>query len=296
MLFTMNTLNTRVQNLEEKVNDIQVNNASISNRLDVLEYQSINLEARSRRLNLLFRGIPETTLGNENSQTLVKSFIRDSLELANADDIIIQRAHRLGNPLKVAHNKPRPIIVCFLNQSDLETVLSNSYKLKGKNHLSINRDFPKEIVQARSRLWDRFKREKTNNPGKSVKMVFPAKLLVGGKVVQDEFPDWNKILYEGRVKPLISQDSVRTSDISSNKVKVPNNQGGNEYSPLRHNKFNVLSEIQIDMDTQEEVEPGREPIEEEDNYSQAMTNWENRQITATSNSSVSPRSETGQEY
>jgi hypothetical protein len=61
-------------------------------------------------------------------------------------DICIQNTHRLG---AFSRDKIRPIIVIFRDLRDIELILSNANKLKGKPDKGINRDYPKVSAQAR---------------------------------------------------------------------------------------------------------------------------------------------------
>ncbi|MEW8548325.1 MAG: hypothetical protein AB2693_32885 [Candidatus Thiodiazotropha sp.] len=149
--------------------------------MKLLEYKSIDLEARSRRCNLIFRGHPEI-INNDDCEQIIKSFLSERL---GVDGVFIQRAHRLGTlrPLGRRFGQPisyrndsRPIIVCFRDYSDVERILSNAKKLRDTN-LSINRDFPPEIVNARSNLWAEYKQEKSKRRDGSVYIGFPAKLI-----------------------------------------------------------------------------------------------------------------------
>ena len=176
------------------------------NRLKLLEYKSIDSKARNRRNNLIFRGIPETN-ENENCESIIHNFVRDRLGL----DIIpvIQRAHRLGNPrrqrrfmrgnIRDQSQPPRPIISCFRDYGDIEVILGNATKLKN-TLFGINKDFPKEIIEARSKLWPLYKAERAKNPDASVYIGFPAKLVVRGSGIKDEFPDWYIVLRGSRCK------------------------------------------------------------------------------------------------
>ena len=66
-----------------------------SRRIDLLAYKSIDIEARQRRNNLLFWGIPEVR--NEDCLTVISEFLGDKVGL-DADAITIQRARRIGKP------------------------------------------------------------------------------------------------------------------------------------------------------------------------------------------------------
>lgn len=169
-------------------------NTEVANkRIKTLEYRSIDAEARSRRNNLIFRGIPEILL-SEDCVSLIHGFLKDNLDIESTQ-ISIQRAHRLGIRTR---EKSRPIIVCFRDSQNVELILSNAYKLKGKPEMGINRDYPNEIAEARARIWPKYKVEKARNPAKTVHLGFPAKLIVKKKVVCDEFPDWQLVLKQSR--------------------------------------------------------------------------------------------------
>ena len=205
------SLTSRVHSLEDNVHSIIALNVESERRIKLLEYRSIDLEARSRRCNLIFRGHPEA-INNDDCEAIIKSFLSERLGI---DGVFIQRAHRLGALRPTGRklgqpfsnrNSSRPIIVCFRDYSDVERILSNAKKLRDTN-FSINRDFPPEIVNARSNLWAEYKQQKSKRPGGSVYIGFPAKLVVGGKVIRDEFLDWKEVLKESRagdrrVKPL----------------------------------------------------------------------------------------------
>ena len=126
----INRLNGRVQKAETVMN-------SYNDRLKLFEYYSIDIEARSRRNNLLFGGFPESR--DENCTRVILNFLEDKLGIDEPP--VIERAHRLGrfNRLK----GPRPVIVAFTFYTDIEDVLSSAGALKGahgKRHINIRRN------------------------------------------------------------------------------------------------------------------------------------------------------------
>lgn len=214
----LGTVETKVSELGNKMNHTD-------QRVRLLEYKSIDAEVRSRRNNLIFRGIVENSI-NEDCESLVKSIVTEKLGLDS--NMYIQRAHRLGGRQTRGRSgsvkggaaqarqplKPRPIIACFRDYQDLETIIANAYKLKDTD-FSIHRDFPKEIVNARSELWPMYKSEKQNNPRAKVSIGFPAKLVVNGLVIANKFPDWYDILRGTRinapVRPRLETNIVHVS-------------------------------------------------------------------------------------
>ena len=188
------SMNSKVHAIEDNVHALISVSVQSERRIKLLEYKSIDQEARSRRNNLIFRGFPEV-LGNDDCDAIIRNFLSDRLDM---QDVAIQRAHRLGS-LRGAgqRRKSRPIIVCFRDYKDVQAILAEAHTLQGTD-IGINRDYPDEIVKARSRLWADYKAEKPKYPRGKVFIGFPAKLVVDGEVVRDEFPDWQTIMKGSR--------------------------------------------------------------------------------------------------
>ena len=198
---SINKLNGRMQRVETVVN-------SYNDRLKLLEYKSIDIEARSRRNNLLFRGIPESR--DEDCKRVVLNILEDKL---GVDELpVIERAHRLGRFNRL--RGPRPIIVAFTFFSDTEDIISMARSLRG-TPISISRDYPNEITNARKSLWPQFKSERAN-PSNRVSMVYPAKLLVNGVVVSDKFPEWDRIMRGSRISIVEGDDQPGSNSVNMN--------------------------------------------------------------------------------
>ena len=181
-----------VNNKLDEVIDVTNRN---SNVLRTLAYKSIDLEARSRRNNLLFWGLSENY--NENCFSVIREFIKHQLGL-DADNMYLARAHRLG-PRRVGQRNPkRPIIVNFRDYCDTNIIMNHANRLRN-TPFSIGYDLPKEIKEARKRLWEEVKRIKRTSPDVKFQILYPAKLLVGGKIVIDEFPDWGRVMQGSRM-------------------------------------------------------------------------------------------------
>lgn len=178
------SLFSRVDTIENTICDYDL-------RMKLLEYKSIDIEARSRRNNLIFGGIPEQR--DENCVSRIADFLRQHLQIDPCPSI--PRAHRLG---RFKRDHTRAIVVYFLDYRDTEKVLANASKLKGSDY-NINRDYPKEIVSGRKLLWPEYKRLRQNFPDSKVSIVYPAKLVKDGRVLADAFPYWNQILQRDRV-------------------------------------------------------------------------------------------------
>ena len=150
--------------MEEKLGQVvQVTNAQ-TDLLKSLDYRSIDIEPRSRRNNMILRGISENR--GENCFQLVRDFITNHLDL-DSSNMYIARAHRLGRPDPRRQSQRRPIIVKFRDFCDTESIKKSVTLLRGTG-FSIDYDFPKEIQQARSHLWPMYKELKRNEPNAKI--------------------------------------------------------------------------------------------------------------------------------
>ena len=297
-----NKLDTML-NIRSRVTVVENVIRSQNDRLKLLEYRSIDLEARSRRKNLLFKGISEQR--RENCFTEARRFIREELGIDR--DMYLERAHRLG---RFDRNKTRPIIVAFRDFCDTEEILGASSLLRGTGY-GISRDYPNEISKARQSLWRQYKTTREANPRKKVTLEFPARICVDGILVADAFPDWYPILQGSRVncppqnRSSDNNDSSTRSDTGSvtglagsrvNTRDIPNTipplMGHQINSALRDIAgMNDLATSQ--MPTQR---PNTSPERMEDDGARSPSLFENinagapRDISPESNSQIRPRS------
>ena len=87
MMTGFTSLNKRVQNIEHNIESMLLQNDETNRRMKYLEYKSIDLESRSRRNNLVFRGLQEA-LNYENCEEIVTNFICEHLDM-NGDNMHI---------------------------------------------------------------------------------------------------------------------------------------------------------------------------------------------------------------
>ena len=134
-------------------------------------------------------GLPEV-LNDENCVAIVKIFLKEQLNL-DGDSMYIQLSHRIGSSqtrrsrgrargASSERERHRPMIACFRDYNDIETILGNGRMLRGTSY-GVNRDYPKEITAARGRLWSNYKAFKFKYPAARVIIAFPAKLIVNGQ-------------------------------------------------------------------------------------------------------------------
>ncbi|KAJ8390585.1 hypothetical protein AAFF_G00101910 [Aldrovandia affinis] len=109
------------------------------------------LEGQTKRNNVVVDGIPETQ--NESwkeTEDKVRFVITEKLHLDNSQ-MVIERAHRTGNPSGYSGKRPRPIVIKFLRYKDKMAVLSKAKDLKGTN-IYVNDDYTEAVKQKRREL------------------------------------------------------------------------------------------------------------------------------------------------
>ena len=147
------------------IHKIEAENCALRTRVELLEQENhslrdrvLKIETHSRRSNLRFHGLPEKN--NEDAETVVKDFLASNDIVL--DDRAIERAHRLGRPQNRSrnnnnnsNNRIRPIIVCFNNFKDRQTVWKEcGHRLfpRAHNTKHVREDFPDEVEKNRAKL------------------------------------------------------------------------------------------------------------------------------------------------
>ena len=204
---------TKLMTMEDKQNILRSVMSPVHEKVDILEdcvniherkikmlsYRSLDLEARSRRNNLIFRGLAD--VAGENCTDIIVDFLSEEMAM-EISPIVIARAHRLGSLQRFRsrqHVSRRPIIVAFKDYSLTEQIMTNARRLRGTN-FRVEKDFPAEIAEARKNLWPKLKAEKSKDPTCRVTIAYPAKLIRNNRVIADEFPDWYQVLRLSRVQ------------------------------------------------------------------------------------------------
>ncbi|KAH3727987.1 hypothetical protein DPMN_053933 [Dreissena polymorpha] len=108
-------------NLQNKLSVVEFKISDHDHRLKLLEYKSIDLEARCRRNYLLISGIPEEK--DEDCLQQILIILREKLEINPCPPI--PRSHSLG---RYKHGSTRPIILYYLNYRDTLYILSSARK------------------------------------------------------------------------------------------------------------------------------------------------------------------------
>lgn len=215
---------------QKHISDIETVVRSHDARLRLLEYKSLDIEARSRRNNLLIYGFTERR--NENCTDRIIEFLENELCLDTVERSWIERSHRLGrfDRTKAA----RPIIVAFSSYHYIESIMANVSRLKGTDY-SVNRDFPAEISRARKALWPKLKQIRERYPQSRAFIVYPAKIILDGRVVEDMYPEWDSILRGSRIDA--SHPSQVNFKYNRSNVKQPEHE---ENIPLSQQSQSLL--------------------------------------------------------
>ena len=244
---------------------IEVTNKN-TNVLKTLAYKSIDLEARSRRNNLLFWGLLENP--NENCFHIIRDFISRHLDL-DAGNMYLARAHRLG-PRRIGHLNPkRPIIVNFRDFCDTELIMSRANLLR-HTPFSVGYDLPKEINEARKKLWAELKCIRNTKPRVKFQILYPAKLIVEGKLVRDEFPDWGNVLHRSRTADFTHIDRNFSFDQPHNHLNTDDLSAREQYLCTKTvNGNSTRSRVNLHM--QQEYDDDTASLDQEMEHDSSVT-------------------------
>ncbi len=137
-------LNIRCNQLYEMVKNERREKMEIKNKLS-------EVEDRQRRDNLVFEGVPDKK-GETASEcaTNMRKHLKDTLNVPNADNIVIGRVHRLG-AFKEGEN--RQTIIKFDRFQEREKVWAKGKGLASDSSHKIKENFSKESEKARSKLY-----------------------------------------------------------------------------------------------------------------------------------------------
>ena len=164
--------------LENKVSDVESENARLSLRLKETSDKLLYQESQSKRNNLIFHGIQETPKETwEDIETKVRNVLETEMGIDDVDDIAIERAHRTNYGKK--EGQPRPVIVKFLSFKDREAVFKEKLHIQNKA-VMVFEDYPLEIQRNRQQLWPIYKTAKVSEEFTTVSLKLD-KLYINNK-------------------------------------------------------------------------------------------------------------------
>ena len=139
-----------IQNLKKSCDSFEKTSKSLKEKSAELDKKLVDLEARSMRENLMFYGITEEG-DKENCEAKGKQVLKDVLHMENVENIIFDRAHRVGQRSAAT----RPIVVKFHYYSQREKVRQTAFgvaeELKSAK-LGVGAQIPKDIRDPRKPL------------------------------------------------------------------------------------------------------------------------------------------------
>ena len=139
-----------------------------------LEDRSIDLEARSRRNNLVFYGLKEE--GDEDCRKVIERLL--NVQCGMKKPVVMERVHRTGGRPKQP-GSTRPMIVKFLDYNDKMKVKALRDRLP--NSVYVKDDLPWAVREAQKSLIDECK--KARQQDRDAFIAFPARLIVDGQEV-----------------------------------------------------------------------------------------------------------------
>ena len=224
ILNTVQQLTTRVGQVEQTATAVGTTtiHSNVCKAHEELKATVIDMQCRSMKNNLIFRGIHE--ISDENTEYRLRNFINDMMEIPKY--LEFGNVHRFG---KRQGRKPRPIVARFLYHDELVMVKNAGSTLRNTN-FSVNEQFPPEIEQKRQKLYPVASHYRRS--GHSTKLVRD-KLFIDGQLYTSE-NDTNN----GNHDMTRGNDQRTYSDVARSNTHVNNERTANpdmEQSPPRDN-------------------------------------------------------------
>jgi hypothetical protein len=149
-------LSLSVASLDKDVQDIKDEiipslHDQLQGEINGLKKQRLASELYSKKSNLLFHGIPESS--DEDCDLTLRTFLKNELKY-NTDTLILANVHRLPTKQDNRNNgKPKPIIVKFVLMKDRDAILARAGALKNATRkYGISPHLLREMQQQRSQL------------------------------------------------------------------------------------------------------------------------------------------------
>jgi uncharacterized coiled-coil protein SlyX len=237
--------NTRLDNkisaLTETLEKLKINYATLKETQCSQNESILDLQCRSMESNLIFYGIDESELKEDEyelTEEVINDFLKSKMNISK--NIQFQRVHRLGRKMR-DQIKPRPIIAKFNDLKDKDLVkFKAADTLKGSKY-GIREQFPKEIEMRRKPLYVEMKKAKDN--GDEVKLIRD-KLYIN----RERFLPEEESMVKERNQERYNQTN-KTSEIPRSRVfysrKGRNELNRNTNTPttyLQHNRFSALED------------------------------------------------------
>lgn len=194
--------NEKVDQLEKKLKEKDEEIATLKRDFNVKE----------RKNNLILFNVQETDNSLEELQGIILSLFRkfsDNFSESDFSDVF-----RIGKK----DGRCRPIVVSFVSQIKLRTVLANKHRLKNEN-VSVAQDFPKEVMEERRRLQPMI--TFLNKSGKRASLRIDEVVVDGKKLNKKETEAEMSIFREATKRPRSPTDEITEENERMPKLHNP---------------------------------------------------------------------------
>ena len=179
-----------LNDLYRRVEDLEIENKTLRDKQEKSEQIIIDLQCRSMRDNLLFTGISEPELNEdeyENVEDTLNYFLRSEMHIEQP--IPFHRVHRLGQT-RPEDGTPRHIVAKFEKFKDRELVRTAAPTKLRDTEFGVREQFPKSVELKRRKLYPEMKRAR-QNPQNKIRLVRD-KLYVNDQeyIPDDDTPDY----------------------------------------------------------------------------------------------------------
>lgn len=186
-----------LKDLCAQVDRMQVEQEALYEQQSKSESRIIDLQCRSMRDNLLFTGIEEPELQEnefEDTENTLNQFLSREMNISRA--IPFHRVHRLG-PADRNQTYPRHIVAKFEHFKDRESVRRAAPKTLKNKPFGVREQFPKEIEDKRKRLYPQMKIAKRDERNK-VKLIKDKLYINNVEYVPSDSEDTDSYVAEQR--------------------------------------------------------------------------------------------------
>jgi hypothetical protein len=153
--------------------------AQMRTKMTMQDEKILDLTARSMRDNVVIQGIPENKKESwDDTKQLVTNFLKNKMKIRNTDDILIDRAHRMGAKQQGVNAKPRPVVAKLMTQKSKDIIFQKLKSLDPESGFGIQEQLPPEVTERRKRLWSKYKDAK-KDPNNTVRWNLD-KLVING--------------------------------------------------------------------------------------------------------------------
>lgn len=210
----LNDMNESITNLRAENEKLREENNSMKQEMGKLSKKLDYMEGQSRRNNLRFYGIPGKMGENwDDTETKVRSFIKETLHMPSHENVEIERAHRLN----MRNTDTCPVVVKFNRYKDKESILNKAREtLRRESGYTVREDYTERVLEHRRILGQEMSVAREN--GEPARLQYD-KLIKGGQIYKyDDFT--RQVVCVGRANQGRNQSTARSNQ--------PNNRPTNQ--------------------------------------------------------------------